>query len=300
MTTSSTRAITLLATVFGHPAFRGAQQEIVSHIAQGGDALVLMPTGGGKSLCYQLPALLREGTALVVSPLIALMKDQVQALRARGIAAARLDSSLSADEAAQVFDDMRNGTLKLLYIAPERLMNENFVERLKRLKIAMMAVDEAHCISEWGHNFRPDYLKLLHIFAISHRKNGQPYLAEALHPDTGSFEGHDGYNHSEHYFHSSFNDLVITGLIGLKSSAGDQLEIDPLAPPDWPWFALDDVPYHGMRLSIFWDKDGSRYHKGTGLFVLADGREIAKSATLGKITVKTDIRGTSIFSNQQD
>ncbi len=133
---------------------------------------------------------------------------------------------------------------------------------------------------------RADYVKQLQIFAKSHRKDGQPYIAEALHPDTGSFEGHDGYNHSEHYFHSSFNDLVITGLVGLKSSATDQLEIDPLAPPDWPWFALDDVPYHGQRLSIFWDKDGTRYHKGSGLFVLADGREIAKSSTLGKITVK--------------
>lgn len=133
---------------------------------------------------------------------------------------------------------------------------------------------------------RADYVRQLQIFSKSHRKEGRPYLAEALHPDTGSFEGHDGYNHSEHYFHSSFNDLVITGLVGLKSSATDQLEIDPLAPPDWPWFALDDVPYHGQRLSIYWDKDGTRYNKGSGLFVLADGREIAKSSTLSKITVK--------------
>ncbi len=126
----------------------------------GRSALALFPTSAGKSLCYQLPALLMDGVTLVISPLIALMKDQVEALRARGIAAARLDSSLSAEEAAEVFEDMRNGTLKLLYIAPERLMNEAFVERLKRLRIAMMAVDEAHCISEWGHNFRPEYLRL--------------------------------------------------------------------------------------------------------------------------------------------
>ena len=129
----------------------------------GRSALALFPTSAGKSLCYQLPALLMDGVTLVISPLIALMKDQVQALQARGIAAARLDSSLSADEAARVFEDMRNGTLKLLYIAPERLINENFIERLKRLKIAMMAVDEAHCISEWGHNFRPEYLRLAHV-----------------------------------------------------------------------------------------------------------------------------------------
>lgn len=129
----------------------------------GRSALALFPTSAGKSLCYQLPALLMDGVTLVISPLIALMKDQVEALLARGIAAARLDSSLTAEQAAQVFDDMRNGTLKLLYIAPERLMNENFIERLKRSKIAMMAVDEAHCISEWGHNFRPEYLRLAHV-----------------------------------------------------------------------------------------------------------------------------------------
>lgn len=126
----------------------------------GRSALALFPTSAGKSLCYQLPALLMDGVTLVISPLIALMKDQVEALRARGIKAARLDSSLPPAEVMQVFDDLKSGMLKLLYIAPERLMNENFIERLKRLKIAMMAVDEAHCISEWGHNFRPEYLRL--------------------------------------------------------------------------------------------------------------------------------------------
>ncbi len=133
---------------------------------------------------------------------------------------------------------------------------------------------------------RADYLKLLHIFAISHRKNGQPYLAEALNPDTGSFEFHDAYNHSEHYFHSSFNDLVITGLAGLKPRADDVLEIDPLAPAEWSWFALDDVPYRGHRLSIVWDKDGRRYGKGAGLIVLADGKKIASRKTLGKLIAK--------------
>jgi hypothetical protein len=133
---------------------------------------------------------------------------------------------------------------------------------------------------------RDDYGNLLHTFAISHRKNGTPYLAEALNPDTGSFEGHDSYNHSEHYFHSSFNDLVITGLVGLKTGAGDTLEIDPLASLDWPWFALDDVSYHGHRLSIFWDRDGSRYHRGAGLHVLADGKPLASRSSLGKIIAK--------------
>jgi len=145
---------------FGHAAFRPGQERVMQSLLAGRSALALFPTSAGKSLCYQLPALLMEGVTLVISPLIALMKDQVEALKARGIAAARLDSSLSLEESQRVFDDMKSGLLKLLYIAPERLMNENFIERLKQVKIAMMAVDEAHCISEWGHNFRPEYLRL--------------------------------------------------------------------------------------------------------------------------------------------
>ncbi len=145
---------------FGHAAFRPGQEQVMQALLAGRSALALFPTSAGKSLCYQLPALLMDGVTLVISPLIALMKDQVEGLRARGIGAARLDSSLKLEEVQQVFEDLRTGAVKLLYIAPERLMNENFIERLKRLKIAMMAVDEAHCISEWGHNFRPEYLRL--------------------------------------------------------------------------------------------------------------------------------------------
>jgi len=145
---------------FGHATFRPGQEQVMHALLEGRSALALFPTSAGKSLCYQLPALLMEGVTLVISPLIALMKDQVQALRARGIAAARLDSSLPPEEVQKVFEDLRTGALRLLYIAPERLVNETFVERLKRLRIAMMAVDEAHCISEWGHNFRPEYLRL--------------------------------------------------------------------------------------------------------------------------------------------
>ncbi|MEZ5326841.1 MAG: discoidin domain-containing protein [Verrucomicrobiales bacterium] len=133
---------------------------------------------------------------------------------------------------------------------------------------------------------RADYLELLSIYSLSHRKNDIPYLAEALHPDTGSFEGHDAYNHSEHYFHSGFNDLIITGLAGLKPRADDTVEIDPLAPADWPWFALDDIPYHGHNLSIFWDKDGTRYGKGQGLQLLVDGKTVATSPELQSLTVK--------------
>jgi hypothetical protein len=130
---------------------------------------------------------------------------------------------------------------------------------------------------------RDDYVKLLHIFAASHRKNGRPYIAEACNPDTGSWEGHDSYNHSEHYFHSSFNDLVITGLIGLKPRGDDIVEIDPLAPPTWNYFALDDVPYHGRKLSIVWDRDGRHYGGGAGLRVWVDGKVITSADVLRKV-----------------
>ena len=133
---------------------------------------------------------------------------------------------------------------------------------------------------------KADYLKLLQIYARSHRKNGQPYLAEALHPDTGSFEGHDGYNHSEHYFHSGFCDLVITGLVGLTPRDDETLEIRPLAPAEWDYFALDDVPYRGHRVSIVWDKTGERYKLGAGLHVLVDGKKSATHAKLERIAIK--------------
>jgi ATP-dependent DNA helicase RecQ len=148
---------------FGHAEFRAGQEQVIETLLAGRSALALFPTGAGKSLCYQLPSLLMDGLTIVVSPLIALMKDQVEVLKSRGIAAARLDSSLTAAEAAEVYEGIRDGSLKLLYIAPERLVNEQFVTRLARAKIAMLAVDEAHCISEWGHNFRPEYLRLAHV-----------------------------------------------------------------------------------------------------------------------------------------
>lgn len=146
---------------------------------------------------------------------------------------------------------------------------------------------------------REDYLKLLHIFAASHRKDGKPYLAEALNPDTGSFEGHDSYNHSEHYFHSSFNDLVITGLVGLKTRDDDILEIEPLAPSDWQWFALDDLSYRGHRLSIYWDKNALHYNRGKGFNVLCDGKKLVSAAGLGKLTAKLPtLKTMQIVSNQ--
>jgi len=145
---------------FGFDAFRPGQAAVIDHLLAGRSALAVFPTGSGKSLCYQLPALLLDGLTVVVSPLIALMKDQTDFLQARGIAAARLDSSVSRETFAAIQDALRAGTLKLLYVAPERFSNERFLARLKTLKIDLLVIDEAHCISEWGHNFRPDYLKL--------------------------------------------------------------------------------------------------------------------------------------------
>jgi ATP-dependent DNA helicase RecQ len=149
-----------LERVFGFRVFRPGQTDAIDRLLAGRSVLAIFPTGGGKSLCYQLPALLLDGLTLVVSPLIALMKDQVEALQRLGVAAARLDSSLTMSEAGKVFDDLRGGRLKLLYLSPERLASERFRMTLSRHKIALVAVDESHCISEWGHNFRPDYLKL--------------------------------------------------------------------------------------------------------------------------------------------
>lgn len=212
----------LLRTVFGYEHFRGRQQAIIETVAKGNNALVLMPTGGGKSLCYQVPALMRPGTAIVVSPLIALMRDQVEALTHNGVAAAVLNSSLDAASLRHTEQRLLAGELDLIYIAPERLLRPATLAMLERIELALFAIDEAHCVSQWGHDFRPEYLQL---DALAQRFPGVPRIALTATADERTREEiaqrllPDG----SETFIDSFDRPNIRYTVGIKNNARKQL-----------------------------------------------------------------------------
>jgi ATP-dependent DNA helicase RecQ len=217
------RAEQVLRDVFGYPAFRGEQKEIVTHLASGGDALVLMPTGGGKSLCFQIPALLREGVGIVVSPLIALMQDQVAALEEAGVRAAALNSSMTWPQVQDVERKVRAGELDLLYVAPERLLTERCLELLNSIPtIALFAIDEAHCVSQWGHDFRPEYIRLA---VLAERYPGVPRIALTATADASTRKEIIARLHLQNAraFVSSFDRPNIRYRIAEKQNARKQL-----------------------------------------------------------------------------
>lgn len=212
----------VLRDVFGYDAFRGDQQEIIETVATGGDALVLMPTGGGKSLCYQIPALVRHGTGVVISPLIALMQDQVDALAALGVRAGFLNSTQNPDERREVEQAYRSGELDLLYLAPERLGVESTARLLDQGTIALFAIDEAHCVSQWGHDFRPDYLRL---GELAQRWPGVPRIAltaTATQHTREEIATRLGLTEARHFV-ASFDRPNITYRVAPKDNPGRQL-----------------------------------------------------------------------------
>jgi len=171
-------ALDILQNIYGYDQFRGQQQEIVESVIRGKDALVLMPTGGGKSLCYQIPSLARHGTGIIVSPLIALMQDQVDALKALNLHAAFINSSLDAKQINDIENSLLKGDIDMLYVAPERLLMPNMLDLLDRVSLALFAIDEAHCVSQWGHDFRKEYMGLS---ILSERYPEVPRIALTAH-----------------------------------------------------------------------------------------------------------------------
>ncbi len=294
-------ALELLQSVFGYPGFRGQQQAVIEHLSEGGDALVLMPTGGGKSLCYQIPALLRQGTAIVVSPLIALMQDQVDALREAGVAAAYLNSSLAADAQREVERKLLVGELDLLYVAPERLLTSRFLGQLERTEVALFAIDEAHCVSQWGHDFRPEYREL----AILHERFPQvPRIALTATADPRTREEivERLSLQSARQFVSSFDRPNITYRVGLRHNAKRQLgefllghegesgivyclsrrKVDATAA----WLAesgIEALPYHAGL-------DAATRAKNQRRFLHEDGVVIVATVAFGMGIDKPDVR----------
>ena len=217
----------VLHDVFGFDQFRGAQESIVGHVIAGGDALVLMPTGAGKSLCYQIPSLVRRGVGVVVSPLIALMQDQVDALTQLGVKASFLNSSLDAVTSQQVTARLLAGDLDLIYVAPERLMNPGFLSTLDRLNagpgIALFAIDEAHCVSQWGHDFRPEYRQLTVLYERFSKVPRIALTATADAPTRAEIVERLSLESAEQFV-SSFDRPNIKYRVLQKQSAKQQLE----------------------------------------------------------------------------
>ncbi len=296
----------ILLDVFGYTAFRGEQQAIVEHVVSGGDALVLMPTGGGKSLCYQLPALLRHGVGIVVSPLIALMQDQVDALSQLGVSAAFLNSSLDAVSARNVYSRLYRGELKLLYVAPERLMQDSFLELLDSLQaengIALFAIDEAHCVSQWGHDFRPEYraLTILHQRFPDIPRIALTATADA--PTRGEIVERLALEDARHFV-ASFDRPNIRYRVSLKDNARKQLQdfLDTEHPNDAgivyclsrkkvdetaAWLkerGWDALPYHAGL-------DAATRHKNQRRFLREEGVVMVATVAFGMGIDKPNVR----------